>query len=52
MIDIYKHEYLIQISKFQENKWNNPPYKPKTDGGDSLLDKTICMGKNYILDME
>eukprot|EP00088_Acartia_fossae_P064412 TRINITY_DN7924_c0_g1_i12.p1 TRINITY_DN7924_c0_g1~~TRINITY_DN7924_c0_g1_i12.p1 ORF type:complete len:879 (-),score=174.43 TRINITY_DN7924_c0_g1_i12:112-2748(-) len=27
----------------QENKWNNPPYKPQTDGGDSLLDKTICM---------
>ena len=30
-----------------DNKWNNPPYKPHTDG-DTLLEKTICMGEQIL----
>lgn len=28
----------------EDNKWNFPPYKPKSVG-DTLPDKTICLGK-------
>jgi len=28
----------------EDNKWNSPPYKPKSVG-DTLPEKTICLGK-------
>jgi hypothetical protein len=37
MVIILKHVSIVS------EQWNNPPYKPKSNG-DTLPEKTICLG--------
>jgi len=43
MYDYYTEKRFHRFSPMCLEQWNNPPYKPKSNG-DTLPEKTICLG--------